>query len=164
MRGGWRGGRSLQSLEPAGGCDGDRRRRERSPQSCFPGSQLPQPGGRGGVAVTLETDTLPVCAHFRILYACVTSCFLLFTFFGASPVESRETLVPSSFGWVFIFLFCFVCSVSQEPAEACFWNPTSWVSPPNGGPRTAVRGSDLCAAPQGPFRPCQACYTISMLV
>lgn len=67
------------------------------------------------------------------------------------------------FGGFFCF-FGFVCSVSQDSSEACFWNPLSWVSPPNGGPRTAVRGADLCAAPQGPFRPWQAWYTISMLV
>lgn len=69
MRGGWRGDRSLRSPEPAGGCDGDRRRWERCPQSRFPVSQFPQPRGRGGVAVTLETNTLPACGHFRILYA-----------------------------------------------------------------------------------------------
>lgn len=68
------------------------------------------------MAVTLETNTLPVCAHFRILYACVTSCFLLFTFFGASPVESRASLVQNSFWWVFIFLFCLFCLPSLTRA------------------------------------------------
>lgn len=167
MRGGWRGGRSLRSPGRTGGCDGDRRRQELSPHSRFPASQFPQPGGRGGVAVTLETSTLPACGHFRILYAYVTSFFLPFTFFGASPVESRATLVPSGFSVGFYFFLCFIlfCLLSLTRACRGFFleRPVVGIAP-NGGSRIAVRGTDLCAAPQGPFRPWQAWCTISMLV
>lgn len=103
MGGGWSGGRCLRCSVPGRG--GGRRPPERSPQSGFPASQFLQPGGSGGGAVALETSKLPVCGHFRILYAYVTSCFLPFTFFEASPKESRGTLGTEWFSVVFFLIY-----------------------------------------------------------
>lgn len=131
-RGGRRGGRRLRSPGAAGGCGGGRRPRERSARSRWPASLFLQRGGSAGGAVALETSTLPACGHFRILYACVTSCFLpsfhLFFFPEASPARSRGTLVPSLFWWIFVFF-------------RLVWFARSPRSPSGPGSGTPCRGS-----------------------
>lgn len=104
----------------------------------------------------------PLCLRHFLLPSFLSPFFFFFRGFACE--KPRDASTESILVDFCVLWFGLVCSVSQEPFGTWLWNSLSWISPPRGGLRTAVRVADLGAAPAGPPRPWQAGCTTSVLV